>query len=284
MSDFGAFSEFSVGSVIGRAWTVMLRKPLAFLGITLLSSILSTLVAVVLAGILGAFFSLFNMSSDAFIITGVIGGVAGLISMVIVPAIFQGALTYAVFMLLLHGWTSVKDAFLRSASRVLTVILASLTMGLALGLSSLVPALAGAFLGFAFFGAFGMLMAIIGMIAAIVISIILIVKWSVFASACVVEKTGAMASLGRSSALTKGYRGKIFGVYILVGIMVVIFSAVAEFFNGLIFGDGLLGNIFSAILSTPPLTFFNVLPAVIYFSLRVAKENLTPESLADIFD
>ena len=88
----------------------------------------------------------------------------------------------------------------------------------------------------------------------------------------------------RSSDLTKDYRCKIFGIFILVWIIFVIFFAIAAFFDDLIFGTKLLRNILFAIVLTPPLTFLNVLPSVIYFRLRVVKENLLPEDLAGIFD
>ena len=281
MSDFDGFSEFTVGSVIGRAWTVMWRKPMAFFTITLLSTIISFIMGGMLTFILVKLFSWFNMPPGVSFLTA---GIGGGFSFLIVSAIFQGALIYVIFMLLLHGQASIGEAFQRSTSRVLTIILASVIMGLAVGLIFFVPAILAAFLGAVVPGNFSALLVIVFTIAAMVFGVIFVIKWSVFAPACVIERTGATASLSRSSDLTEGFRGKIFAIFLLVGILVGIFNAIAGFFNNKIFGAGILGSIFSAILSTPPLTFFSVLPAVIYFSLRVAKESLAPESLADIFD
>jgi hypothetical protein len=130
----------------------------------------------------------------------------------------------------------------------------------------------------------GMIALAVGIIAGCVFMIIFGVKWSVFAPACVIERTGPLACLSRSSDLTGGYRAKIFGIFLLIGIVVFIISAVAQFLTNAIFGTGLLVDFFSALVRTIPLTYFNVVPAVIYYGLRTVKENLTPASLADIFD
>ena len=284
MSDFGGFSEFSVGSVIGNAWNVMWRKPLAFLGITVVSSILSTLMAAALAAIFDTLFSWFNIPARAFIIIATVGKFAvEIISTGLGFAVFQGALTYAIFMLLQHGGVSMGEAFQRSASRVLAIFFATMIIGFAIILMFIVPAVMGTVPLPNEMPLLIILFNIISIIAAIVFGVKLLVKWSVFAPVCVIEKTGAIASLGRSSYLTEGYRGEIFGIFILVGLILVLFIVIAES-SGLIFVSGLLRRIVVVIVSTLPLTFLNVLPAVIYFRLRIVKENFTLDSLADIFD
>ena len=290
MRDFSRFSEFSVGSVIGNAARVMRRKPLAFFGITLLASILSTIIRVALAPIWVTLFpwfiSLFNIPAAAYILIAATGEFAvGIISIALGSSVFQGALTYAIFMLLQQGGVSMVEAFQRSTSRVPTIILASLIMSFAMGLIFNILFLLGIHLAISVRRALGTLIFIVAIIASVVLTSLLFVKWSAFAPACMVERTGAIASLWISSDLTKDYRCKIFGMFILVGIILVIFFAIAKFCsNNLIFGTGLLGYFFSVIVLTFPLTFLNVLPAVIYFRLRTVKENFTLESLADIFD
>jgi len=276
MNEFG-FSEFSVGSVIGRAWTVLWQKPLAFFGITLLSTILSAIVSVVIGALL------LLLASFVPIIAVVIGGFAQGLSVLLISALFQGALVYAIFMLLLYGTASVGEAFQRSANRVVDVILATIIISFVFVLIIGVPTIVGALLSKASSG-LGVFVIIIGVIIGIVFMVIFGIKWSVTAPACVIERTGPLESLNRSSELTEGYRGQIFGVFLLIGIVVIIFNSVAMYIASAIFGAGLLGRGFATLLTTIPFTYINILPAVIYYSLRIRKENLTPESLADIFD
>ena len=278
MSDFGGFSEFTVGSVIGRAWRVMWQKFHAFLGITLLSSGISVAVAALLGVAIGTLLASFNIPGST-----VVGASAVFISFLMVSAIFQGALTYAIFMLLLNGWASIGEAFKRSARRVLSLILGILIMIVALGLLLIVPIIIVAWASIAS-GVGGRGLVVIVTAIGFVFFIITLIRWSVFAPACVIERAGPIASLGRSSKLTKGYGWKIFGIFVLMGIVMIIFSALTQFIANKIFGAGILGNLFATIVGAIPMTYFNVLPAVIYYSLRVVKENLTPDSLADIFD
>jgi hypothetical protein len=105
--------------------------------------------------------------------------------------------------------------------------------------------------------------------------------WFVFAPACVVERLGALASLDRSGKLAKGHRLSISGICLLL----VIFSRTVSFIAGKIFPDsGIISAIVKILIVLIPTTLASLAPAVAYYTLRVVKENLTPESLADIFD
>ena len=303
MSNFSGFSEFSVGSVIRNAWKLVWRKPFAFFGITLVSLILSTVMAVALTDVLTTLLSWFIVSVDTSFLSDKIWFSALTFSMAIVHAFFEGTLTYAIFMLLLHGRASIADAFRRSAGRVPSIILASIIVAFVLLLLSFLEIFGDVYPEVLFdfitssgvFGVLGIIMFPITFLIFLIargFSIILKVRWFVFAQVCTVERIGAMASLRRSSYLTKDYFAKIFGIYFFCLILVPIFFVIARFFINLIFGSGLLvvfepellGNIFSAIVATPPFIFVNAMSAVVYFNLRVVKENFTLESLADIFD
>ena len=227
MSDFGDFSEFTVGSVMGRTWKVMWSKPFAFFGNTLLSLILSIVLVEALREAGVVLDASYNIPVRAPALS--LGGYmfVEFILPFLVPAIFQGILSYAIFMLLLNGWASIGEAFKRSAGRVLSLILATIVMTLALRLLFYVP-------GFIIIelpirmdvGGIIAVSLIIGFVFVVIT--ITIIKWSVFAPACVIERTGPVASLGRSSELTKGYGGKIFGIFTLMGIVMFVFSAVAH--------------------------------------------------------
>jgi hypothetical protein len=121
-----------------------------------------------------------------------------------------------------------------------------------------------------------------GMVALIIPGLILMVMWFVAVPACVVEKTGPVESLSRSSELTKGNRWKVLGALLIVGIALAI-----------------IGNIIQAVsMAAGPLVFlvalaiwqgiaqaFNaVFVVVMYHDLRVVKEGVDVERIASVFD
>ena len=129
-----------------------------------------------------------------------------------------------------------------------------------------------------------------GLILLLVPGIILGVMWSVAAPAMVTERLGVMASLGRSRALTKGSRWRIFGLLTVGLIILLVPLLVTPLLTGALtdpavaanagFGistiiQGLLGAVASMILIT--------VLAAIYIELRTIKEGASTESLASIF-
>lgn len=93
---------------------------------------------------------------------------------------------------------------------------------------------------------------------------------------CLVEKLGPIASLGRSRALTKGYRWKVFATAFLValggGIAMAVIGTVIGFIGALVGIGGLLQITVGVAMRTVFAAFFAVVVAVIYHDLRVAKE------------
>jgi uncharacterized membrane protein len=123
----------------------------------------------------------------------------------------------------------------------------------------------------------------IGLILLIVPGLILGTMWYVGTPVCVVEQKGPLASLGRSSELTKGHRWKIFG-------MVLLLLFVAAIVGGII--GALLGLTRSPILvalGTLVWTgawgaFYAIFGVVTYHDLRVAKEGVDTDQIASVFD
>jgi hypothetical protein len=207
--------------------------------------------------------------SSGAIISGVIGGVV----YVMTTMLFQGMITYTIFQLFMRNAASVWESLTRSLSRVLTVFLGT------------VAAIAGG--GLVCFGTAFILSRLgpIGALFSVLVTTILMsfffTTWFVFAPACVVERLGALASLDRSGKLTKGYRLRISGIFLLL----VLISKTVSFIADKVIPDlGIISVIVKTLIVLIPVTFASLAPAVVYYSLRVAKENLTPESLADIFD
>jgi hypothetical protein len=98
--------------------------------------------------------------------------------------------------------------------------------------------------------------------------------------ACVIEKLGAVASLNRSAALTKGHRWQIFGLLALVAIA----AGVVQFILTRVGGDMLLGKLLEFCWQVVATSFGAVLAAVVYHDLRVAKEGMDIDNLANVFD
>jgi hypothetical protein len=110
--------------------------------------------------------------------------------------------------------------------------------------------------------------------------------WAMFAVAlpsCVVEKTGPIASLKRSAALTAGYKWKIFGIVLLLGLATVIGSAVVSAVFTLV-GGTLAATIGTFIWRALVGAFHSIATAVIYHDLRAAKEGIDVERMAAVFD
>ncbi len=98
--------------------------------------------------------------------------------------------------------------------------------------------------------------------------------------ACVIEKTGVIASLSRSVALTKGYRWQIFGLFLLV----VVVALVGALVLARIGGEGFVGQILGFVWQVVSTAIGAVLAAVIYHDLRAAKEGIDLDTLANVFD
>ncbi|MDR2179335.1 MAG: hypothetical protein LBP21_03410 [Synergistaceae bacterium] len=271
MSVIDEVSEFTVGSVLSRTWRAMWKKPLAFMGLTLASEIVARgLFQLFLSGNPLSAVRLSKLTSD------MLGGAIYLIT----TMLFQGTIIYTIFQLFMQDRASVWDSMTRSFSRVWAVLLATVVAMAAgcfvcLGTVFILTRPSVLYRMSAFAGGF------VALLTALLLASFFFATWFVFAPACVVERIGALASLDRSGKLTKGYRLKILGILALLQI----FLRVVDFIAGKVVpGSGIPGIILRIAIILVPVTFMTLVPAVVYYSLRVAKENLTPESLADIFD
>jgi hypothetical protein len=136
------------------------------------------------------------------------------------------------------------------------------------------------------------------MFAAILLifpALILAMMWSVATPVCVVEQVGPFRSLGRSRELTKGHRWRIFGLVLVILIPAMIVGAIVGVVVFLILGaSGILtlnatlawslGQLFDLVWKAAWGAFFAAVLAVTYHDLRVAKEGLTTDQIAAVFD
>lgn len=120
----------------------------------------------------------------------------------------------------------------------------------------------------------------LGMLLFVVPGVILGCMLYVAVPACVIEKLGVTASMSRSGALTKGYRWQIFGLFLLV----VVIAAVGAFVLAIVGGTGIVGQTLTFLWQVVSTAFGAVLSAVIYHDLRMAKEGIDLDTLANVFD
>jgi hypothetical protein len=134
----------------------------------------------------------------------------------------------------------------------------------------------------------------IGFMFLFVPGIILYVMWSVATPALVVERTGVFEAFGRSRALTKGARWKVFGIELII---VLIMWAISGVIGVLLFRSLGLDTmqamargglpigwlIANVILATLVNAFWSTIQNSLYIELRNWKEGHSDAALQDIF-
>jgi len=123
----------------------------------------------------------------------------------------------------------------------------------------------------------------LGFILLIVPGFVLMIMWYVANPACIVERLGVFASMGRSSELTKGHRWSLFGMWVLIAITSGVVSAVLKGMLGLTGSSGLVisGTLAWTALAT---AFGVVFTIATYHDLRVAKEGVDTRHIVAVFD
>lgn len=134
------------------------------------------------------------------------------------------------------------------------------------------------------------LLVILVLISLVPMFMVLTVLW-VAIPACVVERPGVTASLGRSIALTKGNRWRLFGIIVILmlvnwgisllsNVVTIPMSSFGASATAMAIVGGLVG-----IVTTGLYTALNaVMAAVAYHDLRVAKEGIGIDRIAAVFD
>lgn len=256
--------RFEFGDVLGRAFSLLGRHFLPFFITALVIIGLPALLAV--AGLLVGMGSGGGVVSATAMVGFVISVVAALVGAILLPA----AVIYAA----LRGWSGNPVSMRESVGVMLRRFFSLLGLGILAGI-----------------GIF------IGLILFIVPGFILICGWYVAVAAMVMERKGVTASLSRSWELTKGYKGQIFGLVLVVFVISLLISAVFSV-PALMMGEGAValgeqpadvgvGVVVAQILSVLGDIVSNLVGALVaasaYFELRRVREGVTLDSIADIF-
>jgi len=159
---------------------------------------------------------------------------------------------------------------------------ATLGASLSIGLRSFLPLLG---IGILFGIAVG-----VGFVLLVVPGLMLLVAWAVAIPAYVVERPGIIAAFGRSAELTRGNRWRIFALFLLYFVALIIVEAVFGVFgtaSKLAAGGSV--PLLTAMVVTPLIAIANGLigavgAAVLYVELRRVRDGVGPQNLAAVFD
>ena len=237
---------FTAGRVIGRAFSVWARN----LPTLLLLGLIVNAPLIVWAGL-----ALKPGQGPEFsVTTALMAPVALLLTFVL-----TGAVTFTVLQQLKGQRASVGAAVAVGLRRALPVIWLAIVAGLAT---------AGAF----------MLLIVPGVI-------VICMLW-VAVPVAVVEKPGALASMRRSSELTRGYRWHVLGVIAVMWLVGAAGEGIARVVTGGAGGEAVawLGFAVTQVVSSLTGTLGAVAAAVGYHDLRVTKEGVDTESLLKVFE
>ena len=174
---------------------------------------------------------------------------------IVVNAIGQAVILSAAFQYLRGRPVHIGEALQRALARFLPVVGVGLLYGLGIAFASLLLVVPGLFL---------------------------MTMWSVAVPVCVVEGLGPVASLKRSTQLTKGYRWKVFGILILLTIVSIILNQLITHL-AVPMGIGVTA-LLALITSAAWATYWNSTLIMMYHDLRVAKEGVDTREIASLFD
>jgi hypothetical protein len=224
----------AVGEILDGAFTSIRRNPKATIGI---AAIVLTISAVITTVLEYALLRQPGLSSSSQSLTaaqlGQLLGAVGITALVaVVLAIFvqlllTGILTAVIGRSVLGHRITAGEAWQIARPRLPALLgasvlafLAVIGPWLALGLVILVLAVAHAP------GGLIALLAVVGLIAALIFDVLLYVRFSMSAPVVVLERQGPVAALGRSWRLVQGSFWRVFGILLLTAVIVLIAASV----------------------------------------------------------
>jgi uncharacterized membrane protein len=244
----------SLGEILDRTFTLYRNNFLLFVGITAIPQLLVLGMHLVQIFVVGTG-KLKNVSA-ALMVIGVILAVVGVVVYLVAYLFAQGGAVYAVSELYLGRSTTIGESLRRMRGQAANLFGVSMLNGLAI------------FFGF-------ILLVIPGIYAAC--------RLITCIPAALLEDLGARESLERSFALTKGFAGRSFVIYLLY--VALLYAAILLFVFPFGIAVGMsarnpemvriwmaasqVGGFFATVLITP---IFTIAAAVFYYDLRVRKE------------
>ena len=125
----------------------------------------------------------------------------------------------------------------------------------------------------------------IGFVLLIVPGIIALLYLSVSVPVLVSERLGVTGSMSRSGELTKGTRGRIFLLFLIIGVIYIAVGMVSGLIATpmMLSGSLTVAVILQSIIGAVSSLISAVMVASLYVELRMVKENVSEQGLAAIF-
>jgi glycerophosphoryl diester phosphodiesterase family protein len=123
---------------------------------------------------------------------------------------------------------------------------------------------------------------VLGTLLLIIPGIMLAIRWFLAMPVCVLERAGPVASLRRSAELTKGHRWGLFGIFVVV---LVVNGVIGALVGLLVSSAGLMVGVLAQFVWAAIWTaYFDSVWVMMYHDLRVAKEGVSADQIAAVFD
>src|SRR5580704_6101991 len=293
VASINAGGDFRVSEVLSRSWSVFTRNIIFFLAVPL---VVQGIYFIINAA-LGRTFAVFRMAPASVRILpsapGMVQPSPWIIALVSIVTIIiflclymfgQGVLLTGAFQRLrgepLRGGAALQRALARLVPLVVLSILITLAM---IGV------------GLAYIALMWILGLVLGRFVAVLSFLIFVpifmlgVLWSVVVPACLVEGLGPIESMARSADLTKGYRWKVTGIMLLLGLIALAAVIILVILFSLMWST----NMFLFIIQHPLVVliieatgfivwtgYINCVIIMIYHDLRVTKEGIDTSQLA----
>ena len=203
----------------------------------------------------------------------------------VVYTIGFGAMVYIASQAYLGRDAEIGPAFSHARRRFWSLVRATLTKYLlAMGLFVVMGALIAVALPGAASGSMGSAGAI-GVVAllfpiAMVLGIILLLRWSMTTPVVINEDVGGGRALPRSAALTKGSKWRLFGIFLVLLVLFYVGMATLMFGGALVSGSLIVGQVIANLISLVMYPFAAALLAVVYYDLRIRNEGFDLELMA----
>lgn len=241
----GLVKKLEVGKVLSETFSIYFSNFIPFALLTVLALSPLYLLQAYLTSISGSADAARAEASLSLILVG--------LSAFLCPYIATASITYGVFQQMRGRDTSIVDCLSRGLSCLLPVLLLAIVQGFAI---------------------------LIGLALCIVPGILWALKWAVSVPAAVEEDAGIGTAMERSSYLTDGYRGDIFGVLFVLnflsgGISLVLELATAKDAVLLLVVNGVKDMVFVGLSATAT--------AVMYYRLRSIKESIDVDQISSVF-
>jgi hypothetical protein len=241
-------AQFRMGEVIARTWNVASRNFLTFFVLVGLAQLVPLVVS-----LYTGYPRSRKVTSDPGVAIGLTLGI--LLLQVVMSSLSQAIVVFAAFQDLRGKPVNAAESFRQSLSRILPAIVASVLVGLLVGIGSL-------------------LCLAPGLIAMAAMAVVL--------PACVVERLGPVQSMSRSSDLTSGHWWPIIGVGVAWIVIVLIGTVAIEV--ALPGEESIPKQLAAWVWQVLSGSFSSVYAAILYHDLRASSEGIGIAEIASVFD